>query len=248
MAKYFDEAELANTLTRADWYLDLFLKYGELAKNHEAVEEFYAFIEQRLAAGAVLLGKSGPDWDRERRPVDTVVVHHTHCPPGITRERLSAMHLVRLYAANYASPAPSDYHKQGDAIFSGHFWKEKPRETGEAAVSRGKQVFYAYHWIIRMDGTAERLLADDELGWHAGDWGVNCRSVGIVLDNNFEEETPPDAVVGGLARLIRERYAHVSRERIMGHREVSPKTTCPGKGFLGGWKDTLFRTRPPVTS
>ncbi len=227
MAKYFDEAELADMLTRPNWYLGLYTKYEVLTKIPEAVEEFYAFVERKLAAGEIALGREGPDWDRERRPVDTVVVHHTHCPPGISRERLSAMHLIRLYAANYASPAPSDYHAQSDAIFSKHFHDGRP-------------VFYAYHWIIRMDGTAERLLADDEIGWHAGDWGVNCRSVGIVLDNNFEDSMPPQTVLDGLARLIREKYPHVPPGRIFGHREVNPKTTCPGNGFLGEWKRTLL--------
>ena len=25
--------------------------------------------------------------------------------------------------------------------------------------------FYAYHWLVRMDGNAERLLNDNEIGW-----------------------------------------------------------------------------------
>lgn len=228
MARHIDEQAFSRVLEREDWYLELYHQYERLTKDPEALEEFYALIERQLAAGTVALGETGPDWDRERTPVDTVVIHHTHCPPGITRERLSAMHLIRLYAANYASPAPSEYHVQGDAIFSKHFYG-------------GRQVFYAYHWIVRMDGTTERLLADNELGWHAGNWDVNRRSVGIVLDNNFEDAMPSQAVLDGLARLIREQYPHVPPERLFGHREVNPKTTCPGNGFLGGWKQKVLR-------
>lgn len=227
MAHYFDENELADLLSRNDWYVSLFPRYGKLSEIPEAVEEFYAFFERKLAEGGIIIGSKGPNWDEERKPIDTIVIHHTHRPSGITRERLSAMHLIRLYAANYASPAPSDYHIMGDPIFSNHFY-------------RGKQVFYAYHWIIRMDGTAERLLADDQIGWHAGNWGVNCRSVGIVLDNDFEHKTPSDAVIAGAARLIREHYPHVAHEQILGHREVNPKTTCPSDEFLGGWKQKLL--------
>lgn len=227
MTKYFNEQELQNELSRPDWYLRVFPKYQKLTNIPEAMEEVYAFFEQKLAANEVALGTEGPDWDCERKPIDTIVVHHTHCPAGITRERLSAMHLLRLYAANYASPAPSDYHVQGDPIFSHHFFG-------------GKQVFYAYHWIIRMNGTAECLLEDSEIGWHAGDWKMNCRSVGIVLDNTFEESIPSDVIIDGLARVIREQYPHVSRERIFGHSEVNHKTTCPGNNFLGGWKRELL--------
>ena len=191
------------------------------------MEEIYAFFEQKLTIGEVAHGTKGPDWDRERKPHDTIVIHHTHCPTEITRERLSAMHLLRLYAANYASSAPSDYHVQGDPIFSSHF-------------RGGKQVFYAYHWLVRMNGTTERLLKDHEIGWHAGNWEVNCRSIGIVLDNNFEDNTPPNAVLDGLAHLVREQYPHVSCEHIFGHREINKKTICPGNNFLGGWKRILL--------
>lgn len=227
MARYFNEQEWQSEIAHHDWYLRLFPLYQQLAHIPEAAEELYAFFEQKLAAGEIALGADGPDWDRERKSIDTIVVHHTHCPPGITLERLSAMHLLRLYAANYGSPAPSDYHAQGDPIFSNHFWG-------------GKQVFYAYHWLIRMDGTTERLLKYHEIGWHAGNWEVNCRSIGIVLDNNFEESIPPGVALDGLTRVIREQYRQVSHERILGHREVNRKTTCPGNNFLGGWKQKLL--------
>lgn len=228
MAHHIDTDEWREAFTRPDWYLQLFPYYQKLTAIPEAMEEIYTFVEQQLALGTIALGATGLDWDRERKPVDTIVVHHTHCPPGITRERLSAMHLLRLYAANYASPALSDYHKQGDPIYSHHF-------------HGGKQVFYAYHFIVRMDGTTERLLLDHEIGWQAGKWEVNRRSVGIVLDNNFENTTPPDTVIDSLAELIRTHYPHVPHERIFGHREVNTKTTCPSEHFLGGWKEELLK-------
>ena len=227
MAHSMDSRAWREELTQPDWYLRLFPRYEELAAIPEALEEIYALVEEQLGAGEIALGTTGPDWDRERKPIDTIVVHHTHCPPEITRSRLSAMHLLRLYAANYASPAPSEYHTQGDPIYSHHFHD-------------GRQVFYAYHFIVRMDGSVERLLGDNEIGWQAGKWEVNCRSVGIVLDNDLEDVTPPDVALDGLAQLIREHYPHVSHDRIFGHREVNPKTTCPSEHFLSGWKKELL--------
>jgi N-acetyl-anhydromuramyl-L-alanine amidase AmpD len=108
-----------------------------------------------------------------------------------------------------------------------------------ASLHDGRQAFYAY-FIVRMDGGVERLLADNEIGWQAGKWEVNCRSVGIVLDNDLEDVTPPDIALDGLAQLIREHYPHVSHDRIFGHREVNPKTTCPSEHFLSGWKKELL--------
>jgi hypothetical protein len=228
MAQHIDTEEWSAAFARPDWYLTLFPRYQKLTVDLQTVEEIYTFVEQQLSAGTIALGADGPDWDRERKPVDTIVIHHTHCPPAITPLRLSAMHLLRLYAANYASPAPSDYHKQGNPIYSHHF-------------RDGMQVFYAYHFIVRMDGSAERLLSDSEIGWQAGKWEINCRSVGIVLDNDLEAATPPDVVLDGLARLIRTQYPHVPHERIFGHREVNPRTTCPSEHFLGEWKGELLK-------
>jgi|GEM_PF-2098109 len=51
-------------------------------------------------------------------------------------------------------------------------------------------VFCAYHWLVYMDGTMERLLQDNEVGWHAGKWDVNCKSVAICLDDDFENLAP----------------------------------------------------------
>lgn len=39
-----------------------------------------------------MLATSGANQDAERKPIDTIVIHHTANAPGMTRERLSAMH------------------------------------------------------------------------------------------------------------------------------------------------------------
>jgi N-acetyl-anhydromuramyl-L-alanine amidase AmpD len=104
-------------------------------------------------------------------------------------------------------------------------------------------VFYAYHWLVREDGSSERLLLDGETGWQAGDWNVNCRSVAIALDANLEHTSPPDAMLAEAARILREHYPDVAAGRVLGHREVNPRTTCPGGAFLGGWKRRLLEHR-----
>lgn len=138
------------------------------------------------------------------------------------------MQLVCLYATYYASPYyEREKHIKGQAIFSNHF-------------KSGHQVFYVYQWLVRMDGKTERLLNDNEIGWQAGNWEVNCRSVAICLDNDFENSAPSDLVLSSVAELIKEKYSQVSFEKIIGHREVNPKTICPGNEFLTGWKWKLI--------
>ena len=117
------------------------------------------------------MGGKNKDFDGDRKDIDTVIIHHTHNKPGITKERLSVMELLRLYAPYFSNPTYEfDKVIKDKPIYSGHF-----RDN--------KQVFYPYHWIIRTDGRVERLLLDKEIGWHCGNWDINCRSVAIVFDN-----------------------------------------------------------------
>ena len=112
----------------------------------------------------------------------------------------------------------------GLPIWSGHFYQ-------------GRQTFMAYHYLIRKDGSYEQVLKDHEIGWQAGNWEVNCRSIALCFVDNLEQKTPtPEAVQ--TAKEIISRYPEA---QIKGHREINPKTTCPGELFLGpgGWNGWL---------
>jgi len=233
MAKYFDEQKWSEIIKDNNWYLKILDEYKYLMalteKNSKEIREeikneICDFFQEHLEKGDVALGKDGPNWDEQRKPIDTIVIHHTAHPPGITWQRLNATHLLRLYATYYANPYyEEDKYIKGQPIFSHHF-------------RNGTQVFYAYHWLVRMDGTWEKLLNDNEIGWQAGNWDINCRSIAICLDNDLENSSPPDRVILSVAKLIKEKYPQVSLERIIGHREANPKTTCPGNKFLTEWK------------
>ncbi len=236
MAKHFDETKWQEAIQHPDWYLKLSNDYKKLMKkaekspkeiSEEIKEESYQFFETNLAEDKIKLGDTGPNWDEERKPIDTIVIHHTKNPSGITWQRLSAMHLIRLYASYYASPHyEGEQHIKGTPIYSNHF-------------RNGQMVFYAYHWLVRMDGTTERLLGDNEIGWHAGKWDINCKSVAICFDNDFENSAPPKHVLQVVSNLIKEHYSNVRPENIFGHREINPKTTCPGNLFLNEWKTKI---------
>jgi hypothetical protein len=198
-------------------------------------EQIYDFFEEQLRLGNVALGNEGEDFDAERKPIDTIIIHHTSHSPGLNNERLSAIELVRLYAPQFAGNGPTyDANNQikGTPIYSGHF-----RE--------GVQVFWPYHWMIRQDGTCERLLNDNETGWQAGNWEVNCRSVAICIDDDHEHSVPDKKELKVIANFIKTNYPNVPKNRIFGHCEINTKTTCPSKFFLStkdtrGWKDDLL--------
>ncbi len=229
-------------LGNPDWYSAVVSDIEDIRKEYNDKGEaeqngvkngIYDFFERHIRANDIALDEYPPDADAERKPIDTIVIHHTSNPPGMSRERLSAIELVRLYAPEFAAPKRAeDAGMKGRPIYSGHF-----RE--------GRQVFWPYHWFVRGDGTVERLLEDDEIGWQAGSWDVNCRSAAICFDGNFENARPLDVELAAAARIIKEHYPQVAHERILGHREVNPKTTCPSNLFLSsahhrGWKNDLL--------
>ena len=192
----------------------------------------YDFFERHLAKGDIALGNRFPGADTQRKPIDMIVIHHTSNPPGLRQARLSAIELIRLYGPYFIAPESDDNHLKGQPIASGH-------------MRNGKQVFWPYHWIVRTDGRVERLLNDTEIGWHAGNWDVNCRSVAIVLDNDYEQQRPTDIELQAIAKLIKTHYPYVMLTGIVGHREVNAKTVCPSNLFLDGphgrgWKKDLL--------
>jgi len=85
MAKYFDEEKWIKILKKPDWYLELFDDYKNIMKQRDAVDEktsleikneFYGFFEKQIASNNIALGQTGLDQDAERKPIDTIIIHH----------------------------------------------------------------------------------------------------------------------------------------------------------------------------
>lgn len=109
---FFDQSFWTEELKKPLWYLKLFPLYQEaLERFKDAAEEerdrlkkdFYSFIERKIINDEIALGQEIGNWDTERKPIDTIVIHHTSNQSGMTPTYLSAIELIRLYAANYVS-------------------------------------------------------------------------------------------------------------------------------------------------
>jgi len=233
----FDEARWSSVIQRPDWYLefnkfiaDAKKKFGpeskELSQFNKSARHFFetALLEERVA-----LAHEGPDLDVQRQPVDTIVIHHTSAQPGYRLSYLNAVHLLNIYVPYFSDPTIlGEENLKGQPLWSGHFHD-------------GKQVFWGYHWFMGMGGKLTRLLEDEQIGWHAGDWKTNCRSIGICLDNDYEKEDPNDTLLEKIANFIRQTYPAIEPNNIIGHCESNPETTCPGHNFIRGWKDKLLK-------
>jgi hypothetical protein len=233
----FDAAHWSKIINQPDWYLafnkfktEAEQKLGpeseEMAQLNKKVRHFF---ENALKNNQVVLATAGPDLDKERQSIDTVVIHHTSAKPGYRLSYLNAVHLLNIYAPYFANPTVQGEEKlKGAPIWSGHF-------------SAGQPVFWAYHWLIRMDGTATRLLNDDKIGWHSGNWQINRRSVAICLDSDYEKMCPADWTIAKIAKHIKQNYPKVDTGKIIGHCEAREGTSCPGSHFINEWKTKLIQ-------
>ncbi len=224
---------------KPDWYLyiaDDFKRLEEQVqkeldpeKRKEIKREVYEMVETALRQKSLPLATSGEDLDRERRPIDTIVIHHTKNAPGMTLERLNAVQLLRIYGMYYANPTSAEERDfKGKPVWSGHFYNNE-------------QVFWGYHWLIRENGSTEHILDDKYVGWHAGNWEVNTCSIAISIDDDLTEKEPSEAALKAVAEVIRSNYVQIKPEQIVGHCDVSKQTQCPGHLFHESWQAKLIR-------
>jgi hypothetical protein len=236
MSNPINENLIRTAVSNEDWYLRIKHHYEALQAlgkqdqdlGKQINEDLRNLFEELIDKNELVLGLKAPILDNSRKPVDTVVIHHTSQKPGLTLSRLNVIQLLNIYMPYYQNPTnKNEKGLKGQPITSNHLRHNKP-------------VFWGYHWLLRMNGTAERLLPDSALGWHAANWDINCRSVGICLDNDYEKIDPSVNIIEILAELIRHHYPQVDYRRVFGHKEVSKVTTiCPGTNFEK-WKKLLL--------
>ena len=104
----------------------------------------------------------------------------------------------------------------------------------------------AFHFRIADDGEVRAELDESERGQHP-------RSIGIVVDGDFEAGAPSEVQMATLRRLLLELKLRYPASELGAHRQVrgGTKTTCPGKRFpmkaLAEWShDGLLRERDEV--
>lgn len=227
--QFIDPDYYLSKFKEKDWYLKLQpeierLLFSEANKNKkEEKEKLYRITAAALKSNGIYLASAGENWDDERKTIDTVVIHHTSTVSNLSLTKLSAIGLLRLYCPRYWARLGRPV-VRGQPVWSGHF-------------HRGRQVFYAYHWLVRKSGKVQHILDDGCIGWHAGNWEINCRSIGIALVGDYFDRDPSSEVLKSCAEIIK-GYKFTKAERIFGHQEIV-ETICPGKNFRN-WKRKLL--------
>jgi len=218
------------------WYQNSEIKYlvSLFRKKHLTKEEIsHKYLYKKLFKESdFITGEKGYNWDQWRLPIECVVIHHTSSSPTISLDELNALGL-RLYIEQYNK----DKDVTNQPIHSNHYWHGKPK-------TKNNMSFVSYHYLIRPNGKVTQMVDGSACLWHAGNWDVNRKSIGIAIAGKFNDREPNKEVLISLADIVR-KYK-ISKEKVYGHCEVINKellsdTICPGNLFLDSWKNKLVK-------
>lgn len=95
------------------------------------------------------------------------------------------------------------------------------------------------HYFI--DGTTVvRSVADKNIAWHAGDWDINCRSIGIEIAGSTKACT--GATLENVITLTKElmKKYNIPKERVIRHYDANGKL-CPAFWCGSSAKDKLWK-------
>ena len=105
--------------------------------------------------------------------------------------------------------------------------------TGTSASAHNNLSYFSHssagasaHYFIDRDGTICQSVAEGDIAWHAGNWKMNCRSIGIENVSAGEDFT--DAQIDALASLVQSLMAKygISADHVIRHYDVTGKL-CP---------------------
>lgn len=97
----------------------------------------------------------------------------------------------------------------------------------------------SYHYIIDNIGDVYQCLPENEIGYHAGNYVVNKKSIAVCLHGNFDKQNPIPKQLAALTAFVkwltteRPDLPILVKKSLKGHREVRlTPTACPGSNLF----------------
>jgi N-acetyl-anhydromuramyl-L-alanine amidase AmpD len=139
--------------------------------------------------------------------------------PGVARATVAkpAVHWVPAASGNYTPASRTRLslmiiHKAEGTASGAAQWFENPASKVSA------------HYSVAHDGTIFQSVADKDIAWHAGNWDVNTRSIGVehggYTANDDVSETQYRRSAQLIAALCLAHKIPIDRRHIIGHSEV----------------------------
>lgn len=178
------------------------------------------------------------DWDAERSEFKRIIIHHSDTrPPDATPQQIESF-TAQLYLKRYQLDEKA-------AGGNDPYVRWLPEHSNH--VVNGKQRQIAYHHLIYPDGRLTTELQPlvkingkwfvDMVGWHAGNWGINCESIAICLIGSFQDRDPSDKAIRALVGLIT-YYREFNPKVVVEPHSDHKQTDCPGNTWEY-WSDKL---------
>ncbi|TDC79906.1 N-acetylmuramoyl-L-alanine amidase [Streptomyces hainanensis] len=230
----------------ADWYAAVAGYAG--AETREAAQVFADDVYDLIATGATRVTDSGQRVTLAPADItpDTATVDALGLP---SQGRDPEVECPRSVACDWI-PAP--YQELGDGDYGNHDLADRPNSqdvdyivihdteaTWETTLDLVQDPTYvSWHYSLRSsDGQIAQHLRTRDVGWHAGNWYVNAKSIGLEHEGFL---TDPDAwyteaMYRTSARLVRylarEYDIPLDRHHIVGHDNVQGPTNANVSGM-----------------
>lgn len=162
-------------------------------------------------------------------PVDHMVVHHTAGREMINSTDLEVMDYFDKTGKNrgYESVRKK---RRLNAIRSYHTHPKREKETFA-------QAHFAVHpYNLNHNSYGWRLVPlickpFENVTWHAGNWKINQKSIGIEICGNYEKRKIDRKALLLIADTFKFWYKNLNRQgielKVMGHKDFA-RTACPG--------------------
>lgn len=176
-------------------------------------------------------------------PVNPVQPPKPECPSGLD---------CRFVPAAYAwdnKADPNDYgnydpaHRPDDGNRIRYIVIHDTEGSYDGTVSwfQDPKAYTSAHYVVRSrDGAVTQMVRTGDLAWHAGNWNMNMRSVGIELEGravtgNTDYTDQMYRSAAALVRYLADRYdIPLDRAHILGHEDVANDNAYPASHWDPG--------------
>lgn len=172
------------------------------------------------------------------RTITEIVIHHSGSFPSsdTPQANASAVESYRNYHKYSVHPGVYSDKSTWAWYFDSYLgeWVQMPAQEGYPdGVSAPNGYNYNdidYHFLVGTDGLVYTGRNIDTVGWHASNWSVNVRSIGVCFNGNFDAVSPNSNQYWAGVDLVSKLMQKYKITDISRHSDYSAKS-CPGYSF-----------------
>jgi len=170
------------------------------------------------------------------RPITAIVIHHSGSFPASWQTNAEAIegyrnyHKYSVHPGVYADRSTWAWHQDPATLE----WYQMPAQQDFPDGCSGANGYdindIDYHWLIGTDGLIYAGRPENTIGWHASNWEINQRSLGVCFVGCFDWYTPSDLQYWAGVDLVSKKMIQYRIKEIYRHSDFALKS-CPGYSF-----------------